>query len=120
MIKFIPFLFLSLIAIIPTKGYAFEAGETIPAVYVCKSEELVMHVAEKDVEDTKKASELMAMFFRTGLCVPVNGHMVFIKEVLLEYEDNKGVFTQVLSVQAKEGPDQPVYYMIVTPKINKT
>ena len=120
MIKFIPFLFLSLMAIIPAKGYAFEAGETFPAGYVCKSEELVMQVAEEDAEDTKKAGELMAMFFRTGLCVPVNGHMVFIKEVLLEYEDNKGVFTQVLSVQAKEGPNQPIYYMIVIPKINKT
>jgi hypothetical protein len=120
MIRFLfPFI-LSLMAIIPTKGYAFEVGETFPAGYVCKSEELVMQVAEKDAEDVKKAGELMAMFFRTGQCVPVNGHVVFVKEVLLDYKDSKGVLTQVLSVLAKAGPDQPTFYVIVTPKTNKT
>jgi len=106
-------------AIIPTKGYAFEVGETFPASYVCKSKELVMQVAEKDVEDTKRASELMAMFFRIGQCIPVNGHVVFVKEVLLDYEDSEGVFTQVLGVLAKAGPDQPTFYVIVIPETKK-
>lgn len=121
LIYFILFAFVALLTYTcQNTAQAYQKGDTTPISYICKTEQAMLKLAEIDAYDTDAAGLVMRMYFQEGECIVFipPGKMAFVAGILLEYQDSKGVLTQVLEVIGDDR--RTVYYTIVVVPIKET